>query len=258
MKSYKIFLTAFIFFSVSIGVHSQDSNKKTKVHLKDGSILIGEIIEDTDRYVKIVTATLDTIEIGYKQILSVGDVPKPQKKYKEKPTFIPKVSGFFANASFGSTDQDKGENGDFRATVILGKRINERFNLGFEFGIQEQVFSSVIAYAKSRFLILGVNGKHFFSEQQHRWFADGSLGYGIALERQHLFEQIHIYKGGINSQLSFGRQWSVSNTIGLFFKAGVGYQHATGDIFQIWDINPVEITYRKEYLYPLILIGLEF
>ena len=237
---------------------AQESSKQTQVHLKDGSILVGEIIEDTDYYIRLVTSSLDTMEIGYKHILGLGNEFQTNRKYKVKPPFILKDSGFFANASVGATDQNQGESGGFRASLVVGKRMSNRLNLGIEIGQSNHIFSSSVAYAESSFLILGFNAKHFFAAKRHRWFVDGSMGYGISTGRENFFQQFHEYSGGVNSQVSIGRQWSLSNTMGLFFKAGVGYQHATGDIIQTWDSNPVAVSYRKEYLYPSFLIGIEF
>ena len=254
----KLFRTAFliiIIISTSGSILSQGTEKISKVHLKDGSTLVGVIIENNDFLVRLATQSMDTLELGHKLIAGIGEKVNI-RKFKALPIKI-KDTGIFIAATLGLFEEGRGNFEGFRASLTIGKRLNNRLNLGFEVGSQGHTFTSNFAWGDSRFITTGAFVKYFLNTKSNRWFIDGGLGYGFGLEGEDFFDYSHDYNGGINSHLNFGRQWSLSKTTSIFFKAGIGYQHVTGDIFTNWN-GPVETFYRKEFIYPSLLIGLEF
>lgn len=257
MDLSKVLFCLILLLAFSEGVLSQGADKQTKVHLKDGSILIGEIVEDTDYYIKLATTSFDTIEIGYKFILGFDDDIKYQKIRNVKTPIVIKEDGLFLTASLGLIEQRGGDFDGVRASVTAGKRMTKRLNLGLEIGRQNHVFISNVAYGESSFFTVGLYGKYFLSTKPNRWFIDASVGYGLPLTEDDFFEFSHSYNGGTNAQFNAGRQWSLNNKFSLFFSGGLGYQHVTGDIFTNWN-GPVSTSYRKEFLYPTFSIGVEF
>jgi len=67
MSNLKTLLILSVAIFLSVTLSSQKKNLKV-VHLKDGTILKGEIIEDTDYKIKLVIGTGDTLDVGYKFI----------------------------------------------------------------------------------------------------------------------------------------------------------------------------------------------
>ncbi len=254
-RLYIKFLLAVIAIAISAPAIAQESKEISKIHLKDGSTLVGVIIEDNNYFIKLSTATMDTLEIGYKLILGIGEKVNVQK-YRANPIKI-KDKGIFATASIGLLEEGRGNFDEIRLGLVVGKRLNDRLNLGIEIGMQGHTFTSNFAWGDSDFITAGLYAKYFLSTKSNRWFFDGTIGYGFAQAGESFQDYAHDYNGGVNTAFNIGRQWGLSNTVGLFFKLGVGYQHVTGEIFTNWN-GAVTTSYRKEFIYPSFLIGVEF
>ena len=240
---------------ISRPIISQDSETKSKIHLKDGSTLIGVIIEDNDYFIRLATQSMDTIDIGHKLILGIGKEIN-DKKRRINPIKI-KDKGVFATMTIGLLQEGRGNFDGIRLGLVIGKSLNNRLNIGIDIGKQGHTFTSNFAWGESDFITAGIHGKYFLNTKPNRWFIDASTGYGFAQEGESFENYSHDYNGGINARINVGRQWSLSNTTSLLFKFGLGYQHVTGDIMTNWN-GEVMTSYRKEFIYPSFLIGLEF
>ena len=131
-KAYKTFLVL-LFSATTMALlgQSQENPPPQIVELKDGSRLLGTILEDNDYAVTITILTGDTLEIGYKYISAVGPVDDSRvvrRNTATKPIIPPKTfvdKDLIKVISVGFTFGDGGSGGLLASFDVI-KMLNDR------------------------------------------------------------------------------------------------------------------------------------
>lgn len=254
MKQYQIIIKAIICLILSSVQLSAQSSEPRKIHLKDGSILVGYVIEDNDYHVKLVMETGDTLTVGYKNIVTESEIRVARKKTRVRP--VHKYDGVFVTAGyqrFLMNDQPH------TASFIAGKRINCQTNVGIELGYRwhqefiggafiEPQYATAAIYARRYILDVGIP----------RIFIDGSVGYAVPTNSIDGFIVNFDYDGGILASLSGGAHIALRGPLSFVIKGGVTYSQTSGLIISEGGGNTFRTNYSKDYLVPFVNVGLEF
>jgi len=267
-KIYKTFL--FLLFSATtltlLGQSQQDQTPRI-VELKDGSRLLGTIIEDNDYAVTIAILTGDTLEIGYKYISAVGpldDSRVARRGAVTKPIIPPKTfidKDLIKVISVGFTFGDEGSGG-FLASFDVIKMLNDRFGVGG--GFSYTTHRRFIGFERIDLSILPLHAslRYVFKESKTlKPFVQLDLGYGIGIDTERFdFNSEYDFNGGIYSQLHFGTTLANRQNYNMQLSLNLLYQNTSGNI-RGFDFNlrePFESNFDLDLIRPGFTIAVVF
>ncbi len=252
------------YFSVLIAlllghlVNGQE-DKKEEVYLKDGSVLVGHILEDTDYAIKILLGSGDTLDIGYKYVESIGVKERRKSSFIELAPRFHKEQGILFQLSLNSIYSDV-ETGS-EVALNVAKRFGPRINVGG--GVAYTTWANYVnwIYVRSNYIPVYAYGRYYFNDKLVRLFTSAKLGYGLALNNNNFFFQgTHDLNGGMFSQASLGIHIANRRKVRVLIALTGNYQRATGRLEGIdWNTNlPFVSDYRAHYIRPGLSIGVEF
>lgn len=225
---------------------------QTIVYYKDGSVFIGQLVEENNQYLKIVLATKDTISIDKKYIQRIKYAPSQIIIHKAGKYHY--THGFFMSTQGGLGVSERGD-GTSQLDLLLGWRFNERLSAGIGIGIHShQLRLSNWTWITNNMNPVYAYGRYYLTNNRIRPFADMKLGYG------------------------FGRSTFFSNEAdGIFMQTGVGFhfasrklhrytfgishllQNASGTTFNTDQLNnEIRYDYKLWYNRILFTLGIEF
>lgn len=232
---------------------AQDQPKKSQVELKDGSLLKGMIIEDTDYHIKLIIETGDTLTIGYKNIL--GTQQKRQRANRRSATH--NYDGLFIGGGF---NQYIHHDSPFGFSLIVGKHLNKKTSIGVEarFRLHEEFVGAT--YIAPNYAYGGAYLRQYFINEKLRFFADASLGYTIGTNSGTECCTIsRDYNGGVQAAIGGGLQIATISPLSLVLKGGLTYSRTSGTSASFDNSNQTfESVYSKEYFIPYVSFGIEF
>lgn len=256
-----LFLSIVIFVS-ALDMTAQDVQS---IYLKDGSIIKGEILENSDYLVRVIITSNDTLTIGYKHILSVGQVfntySHRAKSMRKEKTHL--NSGAFIGLSTGVTLHTDSESG-FQAGLNFGKRLGDKVYLGGSIDYNTYVKSFQFIYLSHKFASLSAYGRYYFLNKKSKYYAAARLGYSNAINDQFNrdFNESYFdeYEGGLTSELSIGVHFPSSEKFRFLAEFSISHQQTNGMYGALdWSTNlPVRASYDINYVRPGITIGIEF
>ena len=250
----KRFLGSLIFLLVVNLNLAQDTSTLHTVRLTDGSVLKGKIVEDTDYYIKIVIATGDTIQVGYKNILQSGyQAQKPKRPKREK---IHTNQGIYGALSLGVTHF---ETTNLEIEGIGGYRINETYQIGLYSHFLNYNTNIGGFFVDPRYLSLGLYGRYNINQSDPRLFASGAVGVGIPTNSVNFGTYIEEYETAIFSRADVGIQFASRTSFSVHIKLGLIYLVNNGYVLsQVTPTDFVEVDYRKRFIKPAISFGVVF
>ncbi len=254
MNTLSITTLFILLISCSIAATSQKV-LISEVHLKDGSVLKGQIIEDSDYYIRIYIPTLDTIQIGYKNIDYIGAPPKRAFAGKNRDRIVIKDKGWMMVVSNGYNYLRESDKWQYAPEFIIGNRLGKKINVGLSLGYTKFQYLSTVAGATNKIVALSGYGRYYFLKKK-RVFVDGQVGYGFALAEESNEGYLHQYKGGLHTKAGIGYHFHTNSDIAFLLRAGMGYQRVSGDIDMRW--GNLFVRYTKKYIYPGLSLALEF
>ncbi len=232
---------------------AQNQSKKSRVELKDGSLLNGVIIEDTDYHIILVIETRDTLTIGYKNIAGIDQNRQWHQRTKAEHDY----DGLFVELSL---NQYIHNDAPFDLSVTVGKRLNKKTSIGVQARFRRHDEFVGAIYITPDFGYGGAYLRQYWLEKKARFFTDATLGYSVSTNSGTQCCTIRSdYNGGVQASLGGGVQFATNGPLSLIVKGGVTYSETSGEIVTI--DNPVttfESTYSKEYLIPHVGFGIEF
>lgn len=244
-------------------VEIAEPSAKTRVYLKDGSILVGQLLSDDDYAVEMILISGDTVRIGYKYIESVGSrEAAPITKYRN-----PKIGkehnygGTFIYAEIGGSWSDNEDNGGGQFFLTAGQRISRKLNLGGGIGyvILPKTFRFI--WLEPTFVPLYGYSRYYFNEKVFRIYSSAKLGYGISTNRDPFlqFNTVNNYGGGLFGQIGVGVHIANRKKIKALIELNGTYQHTSGH-YEALDFNglPVSSDYNIHFLRPGLTVGIEF
>lgn len=234
------------------------------LYLKDGSIIKGEIVEDSDYRVRMVIASGDTLTIGYKFVHSIGRANQDKAVTKKHNT--PAVhldNGRIVALSLGPTFSQSQDAG-FQISLDAGQRLNNKLHIGGGLAYHSFMKGFQFIYVEHDFLSAHGYGRYYFNDAQIKYFVQAKIGYGVAVSdrfsRDFNTEYYDEYSGGLTSQLSFGTHFASREKFRFFAEFNLSYQKVTGSYGAFdWVTNlPITSSYDINYLRPGIKAGIEF
>lgn len=254
MKTSYLIIISVLSLSLSqIQLSAQSSTKKSQVELKDGSLLKGMIIEDTDYHIKLIIETGDTLTIGYKNIAGIN-----QKRMRpNRPKATHDYDGLFVGVGF---NQYIHNDAPFGFSITVGKRLSKNTSVGVEARWRRHEEFVGAIYVTPDYGYGGAYLRQYLFEKKARFFADATLGYTIGTNSGVECCTIRSdYKGGVQAALGGGVQFATTSPLSLIVKGGVTFSQTSGDIASI-DIPDQTFvsTYSKKYLIPYVGVGIEF
>ena len=247
-----------LFFLAFHCVHlsAQNSLEQAIVYYKDGSVFIGEILEEKFDRLQLIISSGDTITVyknAAQRIRKTRDQIQlwPRGKYHY-------TKGYFGGLSLGIGIRDDSDVSSI--DLILGKRLNERFSVGLNLGytnlFSEVNFSNF--WLDHYFYNIGPYGRYYLGGKRGRTFVSLSAGYGFKAEDD-FFLFADDYRGGPFVKPGFGVHLASRNKFRWLFSISQSFQRATGqgnqnDIFN----NSVLYNYKIWHNSLLLTIGLEF
>jgi hypothetical protein len=246
-------LSLLIFLSVTISSMAQFSNKAF-FYYKDGSVFIGNIVEENFRTTRLLLVTGDTITLdnyfvkrSWRDLLSF-----PNGKFHFTRGF------FFSYWQGGAIAGANQSNTSAQTEMILGYRLNSQWAVGGGLGVYaNQIGLNAVT---NSFLIVDAScfnfyayGRYYPWEKKIRPFASLKLGAGSAINfGTTLASQFHIQPGiGLNFPARKGTRFVLSLSQYL--------QQVRGNQFSIDSFsNPVLLDYNIWLNRTVLKFGVEF
>ena len=267
MKSLLCFLLLFFFHTIAISGQELESRK---VHLLDGSVLVGQVIEDNDYFIRIVIFSGDTLKIGYKYINTsasaqriTNDLPNSDNPYRwtnRRKTFLASGLMYGGNLRLGFSNDNSPEIQGF-----LGKRWSSRWNAGFGFSYTHRCFQVGDFFENIGFVTPSFFARYYLSSSEKpRWFVSTDLGYAISTNKDYEWEFYQeSSEGGVYGRLGVGIHFPSKREMRWLLDFGLSYQQSSGSMGFESDPfgsgnTPVRIAYNKTHLVPHIGVGIEF
>lgn len=234
-------------------------SEPTKVYLKDGSIMIGHILEDNDYFVRLALPAVDTLEIGYKLIASIGQAPSNQKLIRVKKPIVTPREGIFINLNSKLNTGIRGSNNSLSPEIIIGHRLNKgKYNIGMVAEFKFFEFFTNFTSAENKFISTSLYGRLYWDyKKQRKWFGDGKIGYAWPTTTVERFQYRHVYDGGLNGSLALGYHIPSRRRLSTILKVGVDYQKANGLIHTQFN-GDIMTSYRQQYINGYLGLGIEF
>jgi hypothetical protein len=219
MKGIKYFLIVILSFAFGSQLQAQDG-KRDRIVLKDGSIIVGEIIqyESGKELLFKLEMTGDTLTINESKIYKVIFSGEPLKKRKEfKPFELRSSKGYFEFSTlfmFGKDFNGKG----FRASYSYSFNPLVNISLNFSLDKYEQEFDASVA-------TISLGYRSYLDLNKIQPFVGLDAGYGFA-RAEGIFARVMEKEGGLMYNPYIGLQFGLANKSALSISFGYRYQKA--------------------------------
>lgn len=253
LRGCDVFSLLFFLLFGATCLFAQDTSQHRVIHLNDGSVLSGEVIEDNEFLVKIVIETGDTLTIGYKFIDQSGRMRKKKATgpvtYKDNAAFL--ALGYKQLFDFQHT---------YELNIIGGYSLSPKWNIGLELGFMRRPDVIINTYIEPQFLNIGGHIRYNLRVQNPRIFLGGQFGYGIVTNDVPSFGSMRSHiDGGIQGSAITGIHLASRGYARWLFFGGVNFSDSEGAISTFDQFNgEVFIEYSKTYISPLLGVMLEF
>ena len=216
---------------------SQEEKPPQIVELKDGSRLLGTILEDNDYAVTIAILTGDTLEIGYKYISSVGPIDDSRvvrRGAAAKPIIPPKTfidKDLIKVISVGFTFGDGGSGGLLASFDVI-KMLNDRIGVGG--GVAFNTHQRFVGFNRidMSHLPVHVSSRYVFKESKTiKPFVQLDLGYGFGIATERFdFDATYNFNSGVYGQFQLGTTIANRQNYNMQLSLNLLYQRTGGTI----------------------------
>jgi len=229
---------------------------KTIIFYQDGSLFIGEIVEESSQEIQLVISTLDTISVNKNFIRRIKRAPED---------IIVHSNGkyHFTKGVFAGLEHGYGLSGNYtvQLDMILGMHLNEKYAVGMGMGyhLYDSFFitpNNNAAWISNPTFPLYAYGRYTPWKKRWRPYADIKLGYGSAVQR---WWDNNNRQGGLLVQPGIGIKFASRNNFRFKISLSQAIQRAVGTRFS-WDSlgNEVQFDYRLWQNRTMLKIGIEF
>lgn len=261
------FLLIFLGVASALLGQTQDDKLPQIVELKDGSRLLGTILEDNDYAVTIAILTGDTLEIGYKYISAVGPVGDsrvlrrgaagattlPDKAFIDDELIKIISSGF----TFG-----EGATGGYILSFHLIKMLNDRIGIGG--GLSFNTHQRFIGFNRldMSHLPVHLSSRYILTESKSlKPYVHLDLGYGFGISTDRFdFNSQYSFNSGAYGQVQLGTTIANRKNYNMQLSLNLVYQKTSG-IINGFDFNfdtPFESVFDLTLVRPGFTIGVVF
>lgn len=210
----------------SLTTFLQAQSKKSPddiIHLRDGSIYKGQIIEENDEYIYMVIIEGQTISIPQREVKRMMN-GKNYLFHNNRRFHYTK--GFFWNVKLGfSVIEDEGAE---HFSFLMGYRFNKRFSVGIGLG-SELGTSKVGGFdVETIFASYFAEGRYYLTNNRQRLFTYGRLGYGSGPSETN---ESGRHGGGFQTQGGIGIHFASRKRIRFIMSFGYHTQYTNGEQF---------------------------
>lgn len=248
----RVVLILFILFlGISISVDAQISNQET-IFLKDGSVIKGQVIEDNEYFIKLLMNTGDTIQVGYKNIIT--EIESSNRNEDVERIYRDKKSFWNLNLRGQFIDGGAGE-----LLAHIGVRLNRRWNVAMGLGVLERSEEVNFNIFSPSYLHLSPYVRYYWTLGKPRIYMSGSAGYSLSITENSFLFLSESHKGGFIANTSMGIHFAGRSNLRWLVDIGVSYQDTSGEFVQSdpW-VGEFTTLYSNQYFTPTLGITLEF
>lgn len=228
-----------------VQLYSVSYSQRAVLKLKDGSYLKGDIIEETDQYIRFSILSGDTLFLGYKyvnDIISYGEYNSLNPDHNEEIEKYHRTKGIFTNIDLWG----------FPVAIEVGKRLTPSLNVGGR--------ASFLTDDRTTIIGLETYVQRYFSKRQDRakFYAEGHIGIGRRTEERRFFHSGNLNRYPFVGGAAIGVQIPNRKRIKIYFEIGISAVQEV-NTFILNDQFLTEITERELHILPHVtLIGLQF
>lgn len=227
-----------------------DASKGSIVYNRDGSVFIGDLLEENSTQIVLFGSTGDTIHLDKdlirRTLIGRTDIILHNRgKYHS-------TKGLFASAGGGiAATYESSATLDF----IVGYRKDEKFSFGAGIGYHLHETELGSNFLINKFAPAYIYGRRYLGRSNAGPFVFSKLGYGFPIERGFNDE----YTGGVYAQPGLGLHFASRTDLKFIMSLSQYIQHSNGqrqrrDLFS----NPVNIDYSIWYLRLMFNLTIEF
>ena len=248
-KYYLLFLLSFL--SIPTVFSQLTPEKNSIIYYKDGSVFIGEILEDHAFSIKMAITTGDTLHITKKNIRKIFQPSRNVLMHTKGKMHY--TSGIFVSTTLGgglSADPS------FDWDLVVGRRLNEKWSVGVGAAVSfNSVWNFRGIFLDNHFIPIFAYGRYYLTKKSARLFAFSRLGYGvrsdIALGDDHT--------GGVHIQPGIGVHFASRKSARFIITLSQMLQHTRGSRVDFDFLsNPINVDYNFFYNRTMLKIGVEF
>ncbi|MEM9886071.1 MAG: hypothetical protein AAF849_09275 [Bacteroidota bacterium] len=251
MKKRFSFLSSLLFFSILIYGQDQTTDR-TVVYYEDGSVFIGKLLREDDRFIHLILATSDTIAINKGFVKRSRHAQNVMIYQKGKFHF---TKGIFATFSYGggfSFDHSTNE-----TDLIVGTRLNSKYAVGAGIGIHShsRTFGD-FNWNIDNFIPLYLYGRYYPWNSRVKLFADLKTGFGFSGDNTAFGNE---HTGGFMLEPGIGLNFAARRNFRFLLSLNQIIQNTSGTDFSFDRFgNQVEIDYRIWYNRTVFKLMVEF
>jgi len=219
--SMRNLLAIFLFFILkTLSLTGQSDDDISIIRYNDGSVFIGEIIDQDLLKLKMVLTTADTITLDKSKIKKIR---LAQKHMILDRTISHRASGLFYNLDF-STNLGIGGQATF-LSFTLGKHLNPKLSIGAGIAISHNRTTNRLPWIDNNMVHLFGHARYNFSEKKVRPFVEANLGWGVPMFN----DRWNTYRGGLYANPAIGIEIATRRRISWTFKINQNIQYIEGE-----------------------------
>ena len=251
----KIFITTFVGILLCCNNMFSQTKGQVFLHLQDGSIVNGYIIEENDTQLTF-TYLNDTISIDKILIKEIKNT-RTSLVYDKGKYHNPK--GFFASFSIGGGLIPNDDTFTNQASLLVGYRFNKKWSTGIGLGYEINRTRVEGINFFTNYPSLFVHNRYYLNDNKTRIFLFNRTGYGFgAGKTDQLTGQTARRNGGFNFTNGVGAHFVSRKKLKFILSIGHYLQEATGSQFGVVGNQFSTIPYDFLISRPVIKFGLEF
>jgi len=251
MTQKRIFGGLYFMLLVTLTMAQIKQQNQAIIYSYDGSILVGEVLEENELHVQLKVFYTDTVRIPNGMIRKMYRSPEDVLIFEEGKIHYTSGTYFSSSTAFGG-----GETASFDFDFILGTRLDPTYSVGIGMAFNFNTIPLVPnEWIETHFITLFAYGQYYFTNNKRRIFVATRLGYGFPSGFG--FEIDHT--GGLYFQPSVGIHFPSKRR--RRFKLSLGHMlqktKGTDTSFDVLN-NPVSVSYDLWLSRTMLRFGWEF
>ncbi len=205
-------------FTISI-IFAQTNELVTVIQYKDGSVFVGEVLDQDVLQLTMVLTTSDTITLQKSKILKNRKSNKFIILDKKKEH---NVSDFFYNLDLSLNSN--GSANSVMMSLTAGKRLSPKFNVGAGLMMSHNTMRSPNVWGEFNLAQLFVHGRYNMNEKPVRPFIEANVGWGVALNS----DDWNSYSAGFYASPGIGLEIATKRRLSWTIKINQYVQNISG------------------------------
>ncbi len=251
MTQKRIFGWLYFMLLASLMMAQINQQNQAIIYSYDGSILVGEVVEENEMHVQLRVFYTDTVRVPNGMIQKMYRSPEDVLIFEEGKIHYTSGIYYLSTTAFGG-----GASTSFDFDFILGNRLDPKYSVGIGFAFSINTINLVPnEWIDAHFIPLFAYGQYYLNDNKRRIFTAARLGYGFPTGLG--FEIDHT--GGFYFQPSIGIHFPSKRN--RRFKLSIGHMlqktKGTDTSFDVLN-NPVNVNFDLWLSRTMLRFGWEF